>query len=98
MIIKIRGNLPLDPLIPDLATIPRDHTCSSVDLTLTEPRFHFSISESSHPFGLVFEYVIHLVVLFQIPQTDLQSELSVTGNLRLQRKCVSMAERKSGEV
>ncbi|OMP10830.1 Ribonuclease P protein subunit p25 [Corchorus olitorius] len=45
MIIKMCGNLPLDPLILDLATIPRDHACSSVNLTLTEPRFHLSISE-----------------------------------------------------
>ncbi|OMO79052.1 hypothetical protein COLO4_24589 [Corchorus olitorius] len=52
------GNLPLDPLILDLATIPRDHTCSSVDLTLTELRFHLPISESSRPFGLVFEFQV----------------------------------------
>ncbi|OMO51736.1 hypothetical protein COLO4_37535 [Corchorus olitorius] len=58
------------------------------DLALTEPKFYSPISESSRPIGLVFEYVIHLFVPFQMPQSDLQSELPVTGNLGLQRKRV----------
>ncbi|OMO77974.1 hypothetical protein COLO4_24908 [Corchorus olitorius] len=56
------------------ALVLRDMAHNSLDLAFTESKFRFSISESGHPIGLAFEYVIHLVVLFQMPQADLRSD------------------------
>ncbi|OMO57376.1 hypothetical protein COLO4_35416 [Corchorus olitorius] len=48
------GNVPRGPLVLDLASIPRDLACSSVDLSLIESRFHPLISESDRSSRLIF--------------------------------------------